>query len=238
MLKAEGLTKRYGPMEAVREVSLTVSPGEILTILGPSGSGKTTVLRLLAGFERPDEGIVSLDGREVSSPRKMLAPSRRGLSMIFQDLALWPHMTVKENIRFVLSRNGMNRSVVAEEIERMLAKVNLSGVTGRYPHQLSGGEKQRLAIARALASKPAYLLMDEPFSNLDSLLKDELQDVVMGLREGSHMGIIYVTHHIEEALALTGRLLIMKRGRMVQTGRKEEVLSHPSNDFVKRFLRI
>ncbi len=237
MLRTENLTKRYSRLEAVKDVTLHIFRGEILTVLGPSGCGKTTLLRMIAGLERPDEGRVLIDGIEVSSPNKMVPPFKRKLSMIFQDLALWPHMTVKGNIKFVMEKN-LTKDILREEIHEILEKVNLIGFNNRYPHQLSGGEKQRLAIARALASRPAYLLMDEPFSNLDSLLKEELQNVVIKLKKDSQIGIIYVTHNIDEALILANRIAIMNKGRIEQMGTKDELLSNPKNEFVKRFLRV
>lgn len=237
MLRTENLTKRYSRLEAVKDVTLHIFRGEILTVLGPSGCGKTTLLRMIAGLERPDEGRVLIDGIEVSSPNKMVPPFKRKLSMIFQDLALWPHMTVKGNIKFVMEKN-LTKDMLREEIHEILEKVNLIGFNNRYPHQLSGGEKQRLAIARALASRPAYLLMDEPFSNLDSLLKEELQNVVIKLKKDSQIGIIYVTHNIDEALILANRIAIMNKGRIEQMGTKDELLSNPKNEFVKRFLRV
>jgi len=237
MLRTENLTKRYSRLEAVKDVTLHISRGEILTVLGPSGCGKTTLLRLIAGLERPDEGRVLIDSMEVSSPNKMVPPFKRKLSMIFQDLALWPHMTVKGNIKFVMEKN-LTKDILREKIHKILEKVNLIGFNNRYPHQLSGGEKQRLAIARALASRPAYLLMDEPFSNLDSLLKEELQNVVIKLKKDSQIGIIYVTHNIDEALILADRIAIMNKGRIEQMGTKDELLSNPKNEFVKQFLRI
>jgi len=237
MLRTENLTKRYSRLEAVKDVTLHIFRGEILTVLGPSGCGKTTLLRMIAGLERPDEGRVLIDGIEVSSPNKMVPPFKRKLSMIFQDLALWPHMTVKGNIKFVMEKN-LTKDILREEIHEILEKVKLIGFNNRYPHQLSGGEKQRLAIARALASRPAYLLMDEPFSNLDSLLKEELQNVVIKLKKDSQIGIIYVTHNIDEALILANRIAIMNKGRIEQMGTKDELLSNPKNEFVKRFLRV
>jgi len=238
MLRTENLTKTYGGLEAVKDVYLEVSSGESLALLGPSGSGKTTLLRLIAGLERPDGGAVHIDGVKASSPEKMIAPSKRRLSMIFQDLALWPHMTVAETLRFVMAKRGMGKRMLEEKIMKMLARANLNGLKGRYPHELSGGEKQRLAIARALASKPAYLLMDEPFSHLDTLLKEDLQQIVKELKEEARVGILYVTHSINEALAVADRMAIINRGQIEQTGMKHEVLGHPENQFVERFLGV
>ncbi len=238
MIKIENITKRYSHLEAVKDVTLDVSLGETLTVVGPSGCGKTTLLRLIAGFERPDKGRIWIDGTEVSSPTKMLLPSKRKLSMIFQDLALWPHMTVKENVRFMIGKGNLPKNIAEEKAQEILKKVNLTGYDHRYPHELSGGEKQRLAIARALASKPMYLLMDEPFSNLDSMLKEELQEMVIRLKDDSEVGILYVTHNIDEALMLADKMAIMNKGKIEQAGSKEEVLNNPKNEFVKRILGI
>lgn len=238
MLQTKNITKSYDKAEAVNEVSFHLAPGEVLAILGPSGSGKTSLLRLIAGFERPDEGIVSIEGIDVSSPLKMIEPSKRKLSMIFQDLALWPHMTVRQHIEFVLKKDKLPKDVLNSEITTILNHVSLNGHNSRYPHQLSGGEKQRLAIARALASHAKYLLMDEPFSNLDSILKEELQDLVIELKNSLQMGIIYVTHNIEEALVLADTIAVMNKGMFEQIDSKENVLNNPKNEFVRRLLKI
>ncbi len=158
--------------------------------------------------------------------------------MIFQDLALWPHMTVKEHVEFVLKKNKLSRDDINLKIERNLEDVNLNGYGNRRPHELSGGERQRLAIARALASEPTYLLMDEPFSNLDSILKDDLQELLLSLRNHHEMGIMYVTHNIEEALALADRIAVINDGRLEQVNTKDNILNNPKNDFVRRLLRI
>jgi iron(III) transport system ATP-binding protein len=238
MITIENLTKKYGMVEALKGLTLEISFNEILAIVGPSGCGKTTLLRVIAGLESPDEGKVLIDGVEVSTPSKLVAPSKRGLSMIFQDLALWPHMTVKEHIEFVLKKNKLSRDVVRSRIDKILTDVNLSDYDIRYPHELSGGEKQRLAIARALAPNPAYLLMDEPFSNLDSLLKEVLQKLIKILKNSLQMGIVCVTHNIEESLALADRMAIMNKGIIEQIGYKEVVFDKPKNEFIRRFLKI
>jgi iron(III) transport system ATP-binding protein len=238
MLRAENITKSYDKGEAVKGITLHVAPGEVLAILGPSGSGKTTLLRLIAGFERPDAGIVSIEGVDVSSPMKIIAPSKRNLSMIFQDLALWPHMTVRQHIEFVLKKDKLPKNVLNSKITTILNHVRLNGHHSRYPHELSGGEKQRLAIARALDSLAKYLLMDEPFSNLDSILKEELQDLVIELKNRLQMGIIYVTHNIEEALALADTIGVMHQGKLEQIDSKDKILVNPKNEFVRRLLKI
>lgn len=236
MLEVKDLTKRYSWTQALTGVTLNVSSGEIVTVVGPSGCGKTTLLRLIAGFEKPDRGKVSIDGLEATSPDKMVPPFRRKLSMIFQDLALWPHMTVQEHITFVLGRRNLIKK--EEEVQGILTKANLAGFNDRYPHELSGGERQRLAIARALASRPQYLLMDEPFSNLDPILKEEMQDMVLRLKEDFTMGILYVTHNIDEAFNLADRMAIMKKGKIEQVGSKQELLDNPKSKFVKKFLKF
>ena len=222
----------------MNDVSFHLASGEVLAILGPSGSGKTTLLRLIAGFERPDMGAVFIENVEASSPTKMVEPSKRKLSMIFQDLALWPHMTVRQHIEFVLKKDKLPKNVLNSEITTILNHVSLNGHNSRYPHQLSGGEKQRLAIARALASHAKYLLMDEPFSSLDSILKEELQDLVIELKNSLQMGIIYVTHNIEEALVLADTIAVMNKGKLEQIDSKDKILDNPKNDFVRRLLKI
>ena len=238
MITIDNLSKKYGKVEALHGVTLKITLNEILAVVGPSGCGKTTLLRLIAGLEKPDGGRIQIDNREVSSQAKVLEPHKRGLSMIFQDLALWPHMRVREHITFVLKKEKLTRDVVESRIDEILRDVNLNGYDNRYPHELSGGEKQRLAIARALAPHPKYLLMDEPFSNLDSILKEELQEVVIKLKNNHQMGIIYVTHNVDEAFMLADRIAIMNRGMIEQADDKDKVVKNPKNDFVRRLLKI
>jgi len=237
MLIIENLTKKYGDVAALKGLTLEVSLSEILAVVGPSGCGKTTLLRLIAGLETPDDGRILIGGTEVSTQIQILAPYKRRLSMIFQDLALWPHMTVKEHIKFVLKKDKVSGDDLSR-IDSILKDVNLNGYNNRYPHELSGGEKQRLAIARALASNPIYLLMDEAFSNLDSILKEELQDLVVRLKNNFQMGIIYVTHNVEESLVLADRIAVMNKGRIEQIDNKDRVVNNPKNEFVSRLLRI
>jgi len=234
MLQVKELGKRYGHIQAIQEISFGVAQAEILAILGPSGCGKTTLLRLIAGFEKPDSGTVWINGNEVSTPNRLVPPFKRVISMIFQDLALWPHMTVKDHIRFALGKkNQKNRE---EKVEKILSEVSLTGFYNRYPHQLSGGERQRLAIARALAPEPAYLLMDEPFTNLDPILKGELENVIMQLKTELNIGILYVTHSIDEAFTLADSMAVMNQGKIEQIGKKEDICANPREGFVKAFL--
>jgi ABC-type Fe3+/spermidine/putrescine transport system ATPase subunit len=238
MLKVEDIVKRYDSRPVLENINFDISSGEILTVLGPSGSGKTTLLRLIAGFEMPDRGRIWLDDVEVSSANRRIPPHQRKLSMIFQDLALWPHMTVETSLRFVLQNRSIPKTEIAAKITAMLSMVNLRGYEQRYPHELSGGEKQRLAIARAFVSNPDYLLMDEPFSDLDHLLITELIRVLLDHNDRSQTGILYVTHNIEEALALSDKLAILNKGRLEQEGNTDDVLRNPRNEFVKRFLKV
>jgi ABC-type Fe3+/spermidine/putrescine transport system ATPase subunit len=233
MIRVEHLCKQYGSIQAVRSVTMTVTPEEILAILGPSECGKTTLLRLIAGFERPDAGRVEIDGQVVSTPRRVTAPGRRHLSMIFQDLALWPHMSVYENIAFVLRGKRLPRQEVTTRVHEVLKQVSLDNHVQRYPHHLSGGKRQRLAIARALAPRPAYLLMDEPFSSLDPILKDEMMDLTLKLKEQFHMTVIYVTHNLDEGMALADRIAVMRQGALRRVASKHEASFCTQEDLLR-----
>lgn len=238
MLEVKGLTKNYKESVAINSISLSFKIPGIFSILGPSGSGKTTLLRLIAGLEIPDQGRVLIDGQEVSSPEKIKPPSKRKISLIFQDLALWPHMTVRKNIEFVISGNGFPKRNRRERIDSILERMHLERYGNRYPTTLSGGERQRLAIARALINEPRYLLMDEPFSSLDPLLLSELKEIISGLKKDYEMAIIYVTHNIEIALALADKIAIMNKGCIEQWGDKEEIIQKPKSDFVQQFMKL
>ena len=238
MLKIDNLGKRYDQSWVLKDINLALSPGEILTIVGPSGAGKTTLLRLIAGLEIPEQGTIRINDKQVSSAQKMVAPHTRRLSMIFQDLALWPHMTVKKHIQFVMKGKRRSTQQIEETVIEVLAGTRLSGYENRYPHELSGGEKQRLALARAWAPGPDYILMDEPFSDLDHLLRDDLQQVLTGLVNDFNVGILLVTHDIDEAIALADRLAVLNHGQIEQIGKVVDVLGKPQNDFIKRFLKV
>jgi ABC-type Fe3+/spermidine/putrescine transport system ATPase subunit len=238
MLAVEGITKKYGDAVALAGVSFELLTSELLAVVGPSGSGKSTLLRVITGFERPDSGKVLIDGMEASTPSYIMPPHLRNISLIFQDLALWPHMSASEHIEFVLQRENLAKNELRSRTHWILEKVSLHNYKGRYPHELSGGERQRLAIARSIASNPACLLMDEPFSNVDTILKEDLQELVFKLKNELQTSIIYVTHNIEEALLLADRLAIINEGKILQIDKKDKVVEEPHDDFVKRLLKM
>jgi len=238
MLQVKAITKIYRGRVVVKEVSLFFQDREIFSILGPSGTGKTTLLRIIAGLETPDQGTVLMDNEEVSTPNKIKSPSTRRLSLIFQDLALWPHMSARQNVEFVISKKGIPKKKIKERVDNALERMHLEDHASRYPQQLSGGERQRLAIARALIGEPRYLLMDEPFTSLDPLLIEELREIILKLKQDFGMSIIYVTHNIELALALADKIAIMNKGIIEQVGDKEEVIRKPQTDFVQKFLQL
>lgn len=215
MIETRSLSKQFSGVKALDDVGLSVQPGETVVVLGPSGCGKTTLLRLIAGLDEADTGEIRINGRDMRPAAARLAPRQRRVSMIFQDLALWPHMRVLQNVTFGLASGWLRRHRDIDRALTALGWVNLDDHRHRYPHELSGGERQRLAIARALAPGHPYLLMDEPFSNLDPLLKEEMIALLRRLRETLGTTVLYVTHNLDEALALADRILMMKAGRIV-----------------------
>ena len=233
-LELSGMSKSFGDIRAVADVDLQVTRGEIVCLMGPSGCGKTTTLRLIAGFENPDAGAISIAGRTVYGDGVNESPERRRIGMVFQEGALFPHLTVAQNIAFGLPRGGGRKAVVAEALQTM----ELAGLEGRYPHELSGGQQQRVALARALAPEPDLILMDEPFSSLDPGLRDQLrQDVTAILRE-RNATVVCVTHDQEEAMLLGDRVAVMQNGRIEQQGDPERVFHHPDTPFAAEFLGI
>ena len=230
-LRLSGLSKSFGDVAAVAEVSLNVPRGEILCLLGPSGCGKTTTLRLIAGFDAPDAGTIHIDEKLVSGPVVNHAPEKRRVGMVFQEGALFPHLTVAQNVAFGLPR-AKQRSAMAAEALRL---VNLEGYDKRYPHQLSGGQQQRVALARALAPSPDLILMDEPFSSLDAGLRGQLRAEVRGILKEREATVVWVTHDQEEAMQLADRVAVMNEGRIEQFGTPEEVFHNPDTKFAAEF---
>lgn len=235
-LSLDHVSKTYasGRPPAVTDLSLTLAKGEILALLGPSGCGKTTTLRLIAGFERPDTGTVTLHGRRMAGPGLFVPAEKRAVGMVFQDHALFPHLTVARNTAFGLK--GRPKDEVRATVDRMLSLVGLARLAGRYPHELSGGERQRVALARALAPEPIIVLLDEPFSNLDADLRGQVREEVHGILRSLDATAVFVTHDQEEALFMGDRLAVFSEGHLEQAGGPEEVFYFPATPFVADFM--
>jgi iron(III) transport system ATP-binding protein len=232
-LVLDRLRQTYGNVEAVEEVSFSLAHGEILALVGHSGSGKSTVLRVAAGLERPASGRILIDNREVCSGRRFVPAEHRGVGLMFQDYALFPHMTVLANVRFGL---GKFARAEADRIARQaLDSIGLAALADEYPHALSGGEQQRVALARALAPAPSFLLMDEPFSNLDRRTRDLVRDETIAVLRRNRATAVLVTHDPEEAMRLADRVVLLSAGRVVQSGTVEELYRRPASLFVARF---
>jgi spermidine/putrescine transport system ATP-binding protein len=234
MIELRGVTKRFGSFTAVDNVSLTVNPGEFLTLLGPSGCGKTTLLRLLAGFETPDAGAVLLAGEDVSH----VPPYRRSVNQVFQSYALFPHMTVRENVGFGLRMQNVPPAEAEHRIREALATVSLAEQADRLPHQLSGGQRQRVALARAIVCRPKVLLLDEPLSALDAKLRHGMQLELKHLQRKLGLTFVFVTHDQEEALTMSDRIAIINRGRIEQLGDASEIYHRPRTAFAADFIGL
>ena len=227
-----GVSKRFGKAEAVRDVSLAIGEGEFFSLLGPSGCGKTTTLRMIAGFELPDEGRIVLQGKDVTS----VLPSRRPVNMVFQQYALFPHMSIYDNIAFGLKVKRVPRSQHRGRVLEMLRIIELEGLERRRPRQLSGGQQQRVALARALVNQPAALLLDEPLGALDVKLRKQMQLELKRIQHDVGTTFVYVTHDQEEALAMSDRIAVMNGGRVEQIGGPREIYEHPTTAFVADFI--
>lgn len=230
----EKMSYRYGSTTAVHDVSLHIHSGEFFALLGPSGSGKTTILRLIAGFIRPNTGRLFIGGEEVQS----MPVYRRNIGVVFQNYALFPHMTVGQNVAFGLESQNVPRTIIAERVREMLDLVKLQGYEQRRPSQLSGGQQQRVALARALATQPKVLLLDEPLAALDRKLRTEMQIELRQLQERLGITTIFVTHDQEEAMTLASRIAVLRNGSVEQIGQPLEVYEHPCNTFVADFLGL
>ena len=235
VLVAIGLTKSYQETRVLDGVDLDVPQGTFLVLLGPSGSGKTTLLRCIAGTERLTSGSLTISGREVAGPRTHLPPERRQLSMVFQDYALWPHMTAADNVGFALRRLALRSSDRRARALNMLERVGIAHLADQYPGRLSGGQQQRVALARALVAESPLLLCDEPLSNLDAHLREQLRVEIATLTRDSGATVIYITHDQQEAFALADQLAVIHRGRILQIGPPEQVYRVPKSPFVAQF---
>jgi spermidine/putrescine ABC transporter ATP-binding subunit len=229
-----GLLKRFGRTTAVDRIHLEIQDGEIMTLLGPSGCGKTTTLRCIAGFLIPDDGNIYLGDQEMTH----LPPEKRGIGFVFQNYALWPHMTVFDNLAFGLRLRRVAKSKVKQRVDEALAMVRLSDFAERYPRQLSGGQQQRIALARALVIQPRVLLLDEPLSNLDAQLREEMRFEIRELQKNLGITAVYVTHDQAEALVLSDRIAVMNDGVVTQIGTPQQIYNQPNNRFVAGFIGL
>lgn len=228
----ENLTKKFGKNEGVENINLSVKEHELLTLLGPSGCGKTTILRAIGGFNQIDSGRILLDGKEIQN----LQPEKRPTGMVFQSYNLWPHMTVYENMAFGMQIRKCPKEQIKKEIKKMLELVRMEGSEKKYPNQLSGGQQQRIAIARALVLKPSLLLLDEPFSALDAKIRGQMREELKRIQREAGLTVIFVTHDQEEAMAISDRIAVMRRGYMEQIGTPDEIYDHPKTRFVAEFI--
>jgi iron(III) transport system ATP-binding protein len=235
-VELKGLVKRYGPLAVVDGVDLTVEHGSLICLLGPSGCGKTTTLRLIAGFVEPDGGEIRVAGARVSAPGAVVPPERRNMSMIFQSYALWPHMTIAENVGYGLVVRKLARDEIARRVQEILAVTQMARYAERYPAELSGGQQQRVALARALVVKPETLLLDEPLSNLDANLREEMRFELRRLHDEYRYTTVYVTHDQQEAMTAADRIVVMREGRIEQAGSPTEIYEQPATEFVARFI--
>jgi len=234
LLKLDSVTKSFDPNKepVIQNISFSVDQGELITILGPSGCGKTTILRTIAGFEIPDSGDIYLAGQHLSGDGVFVPPHQRGVGMVFQNYALFPHLTVEKNILFPVKNKDDRKRILTEIIKQ----TNLSGLEKRFPSQLSGGQQQRVALGRALAQKPVIILLDEPFSNLDAKLRLSLRDELRDLIKQTGLSAIFITHDQNDALAISDKIIVLNEGRIEQIGTPREIYFEPQNEFVGNFI--
>ena len=240
LAQATNLHKRFGKTVALEEFNLSANTGEILVLLGPSGCGKTTLLRSIAGLERPDSGEILLGNELVFSEKRGVCtpPHLRRIGMVFQNYALWPHLTVLRNVSYPLKIRRVPRATIRRKVGEMLSLVQLDGLERRYPHELSGGQQQRVALARALIMDPRLLLLDEPLSSLDAKLREEMREELKRVHGETRLTMLYVTHDQTEAMALANRIGVMESGRLIQLDQPSEIYEHPGTEFVARFIGV
>ena len=241
IIRVEGVAKSYGRHQIHKDLTLSIERGECFTLLGPSGCGKTVLLRLIAGFETPDAGRVSIDNTVVTDPARgiNITPDRRGLGVVFQDYAVWPHMTVFDNVGYPLKIAKRPKNELTDRVMEAIEMVGMSGLERRLPSELSGGQQQRVALARALVANPSVMLLDEPLTNLDANLREEMRFEIKELQRKLNITVLYVTHDQEIALAISDRLAIMdEAGRIRQTGNPWEIFERPADSFVFSFMGI
>jgi iron(III) transport system ATP-binding protein len=235
-LELRNVVKRFGGAAVVDGVDLTIPDGAFVALLGPSGCGKTTLLRLIAGFLAPDAGEIAVGGKRLSAPGAVVPPERRGMSMIFQSYALWPHMTVEQNVAYGLRLRRLPRDEIARRVATICTAVQLDTLMKRYPGELSGGQQQRVALARSLVVEPQTLLLDEPLSNLDANLREEMRFEIRRLHDAFRYTTVYVTHDQGEAMATADLIVVLRDGRVEQIGTPEEIYGRPRSEFVARFV--
>ena len=235
-LELRNVVKRFGGVPVVDRIDLTIPDGAFVALLGPSGCGKTTLLRLIAGFLAPDAGEIAVGGKRLSAPGWVVPPERRGMSMIFQSYALWPHMTVEQNVAYGLRLRGLPQDQIAQRVATICAAAQLETLLARYPGELSGGQQQRVALARALVVEPQTLLLDEPLSNLDANLREEMRFEIRRLHDAFRYTTVYVTHDQGEAMATADLIVVLRAGRVEQIGTPEEIYRRPRSEFVARFV--
>lgn len=228
----ENISHSYAGTASVDDISFHITEGEVVTLLGPSGCGKTTLLRLAAGFERPSVGRITQNGTLLSSPYGLVPPECREMGLMFQSYALFPHMTIKENIKFGLHKKS---KAINERVAELLAEMNLPKLAEKYPHELSGGEQQRVALARALAPSPSLILLDEPYAGLDSRLRERVRDQMLHMLRQTGTAALMVTHDAEEAMFMSDRIIVLKEGKIMQEGRPIDLYCRPQNAFVAEF---
>ena len=232
----KNVTKAFGDVVVLKEFDQVFQDKEFITLLGPSGCGKTTMLRMIAGFEKPTSGEISIDGKVVSSEKTFVPPERRDIGMVFQSYAVWPHMTVFDNVAYPLKIKKLDKATMKQKVEWILDAVHLSQYANRMPNQLSGGQQQRVALGRALVAEPKLLLLDEPLSNLDAKLRESMRFEIKEIQKNFGITVVYVTHDQTEAMAMSDRVIVINRGIIQQVGSPLEIYRHPANQFVADFV--